>query len=164
MEQTAQQERRIHLIPATKQATAPGQSSGRRQRLAAYCRVSTDSEEQLTSYTAQKAYYTQKIDENPDWEMAGIFADKGITGTSMKKRVEFKKMIAACKRGRIDLILTKSLSRFARNTVDSLEVVRMLRANGIGVIFEKKDLWTGKVPEYCGIPALFHGAWCLVGV
>ena len=142
MEQTAQQERRIHVIPATKQAAAPGQSSGRRQRVAAYCRVSTDSEEQLTSYTAQKAYYTQKIDENPDWEMAGIYADKGITGTSMKKRVEFKKMIAACKRGRIDLILTKSLSRFARNTVDSLEVVRMLRANGIGVIFEKENINT----------------------
>ena len=110
--------------------------------LAAYCRVSTDSEEQLTSYTAQKAYYTQKIGENPDWEMAGIFADKGITGTSMKKRVEFKKMITACKRGKIDLILTKSLSRFARNTVDSLEVVRMLRANGIGVIFEKENINT----------------------
>ena len=106
--------------------------------MAAYCRVSTDSEEQLTSYTAQKAYFTQKIGENPDWEMAGIFADKGITGTSMKKRTEFKRMIAACKRGRIDLILTKSLSRFARNTVDSLEMVRMLRANGIGVIFEKE--------------------------
>ena len=75
MEQTAQQERRIHVIPATKQAAAPGRASGRRQRVAAYCRVSTDSEEQLTSYTAQKAYYTQKIDENPDWEMAGIFAD-----------------------------------------------------------------------------------------
>ena len=142
MEQTAQQERRIHVIPATKQAAVPGQSSGRRQRVAAYCRVSTDSEEQLTSYTAQKAYYTQKIDESPDWEMAGIFADKGITGTSMKKRVEFKKMIAACKRGKIDLILTKSLSRFARNTVDSLEVVRMLRANGIGVIFEKENINT----------------------
>ena len=142
MEQTAQQERRIHVIPATKQAAAPGRASGRRQRVAAYCRVSTDSEEQLTSYTAQKAYYTQKIDENPDWEMAGIFADKGITGTSMKKRVEFKKMIAACKRGKIDLILTKSLSRFARNTVDSLEVVRMLRANGIGVIFEKENINT----------------------
>ena len=142
MEQTAQQERRIHLIPATKQAAAPGRASGRRQRVAAYCRVSTDSEEQLTSYTAQKAYYTQKIDENPDWEMAGIYADKGITGTSMKKRVEFKKMIAACKRGKIDLILTKSLSRFARNTVDSLEVVRMLRANGIGVIFEKENINT----------------------
>jgi DNA invertase Pin-like site-specific DNA recombinase len=142
MEQTVQQERRIHVIPATKQAVAPGQSSGRRQRVAAYCRVSTDSEEQLTSYTAQKAYYTQKIGENPDWEMAGIFADKGITGTSMKKRVEFKKMITACKRGKIDLILTKSLSRFARNTVDSLEVVRMLRANGIGVIFEKENINT----------------------
>ena len=74
--------------------------------------------------------------------MAGIFADKGITGTSMKKRVEFKKMIAACKRGKIDLILTKPLSRFARNTVDSLEVVRMLRANGIGVIFEKENINT----------------------
>lgn len=142
MEQTAQQERRIHVIPATKQATAPGRASGHKQRVAAYCRVSTDSEEQLTSYTAQKAYYTQKIDENPDWEMAGIYADKGITGTSMKKRVEFKKMIAACKRGKIDLILTKSLSRFARNTVDSLEVVRMLRANGIGVIFEKENINT----------------------
>ena len=142
MEQTVQQERRIHVIPATKQAAAPGRASGRRQRVAAYCRVSTDSEEQLTSYTAQKAYYTQKIDENPDWELAGIYADKGITGTSMKKRVEFKKMIAACKRGKIDLILTKSLSRFARNTVDSLEVVRMLRANGIGVIFEKENINT----------------------
>ena len=142
MEQTVQQERRIHVIPATKQAMAPGRASDRRQRVAAYCRVSTDSEEQLTSYTAQKAYFTQKIGENPDWEMAGIFADKGITGTSMKKRTEFKRMIAACKRGRIDLILTKSLSRFARNTVDSLEMVRMLRANGIGVIFEKENINT----------------------
>ncbi len=142
MEQTVQQERRVHVIPATKQAAAPGGASGRRKRVAAYCRVSTDSEEQLTSYTAQKAYYTQKIGENPDWEMAGIFADKGITGTSMKKRTEFKRMIAACKRGRIDLILTKSLSRFARNTVDSLEMVRMLRANGIGVIFEKENINT----------------------
>ena len=142
MEQTVQQERRIHIIPATKPATAPGRASGHRKRVAAYCRVSTDSEGQLTSYTAQKAYYTQKIEENPDWEMAGIYADKGITGTSMKKRVEFKKMIAACKRGRIDMILTKSLSRFARNTVDSLEVVRMLRANGIGVIFEKENINT----------------------
>ena len=75
MEQAVQQERRIHVIPATKQAAAPGRASGRRQRVAAYCRVSTDSEEQLTSYTAQKAYYTQKIYENPDWEMAGIYAD-----------------------------------------------------------------------------------------
>jgi DNA invertase Pin-like site-specific DNA recombinase len=110
--------------------------------VAAYCRVSTDSEEQLNSYTAQKAYYTQKIEENPDWEMAGVFADEGLSGTSMKKRTEFNKMIAACKRGRIDLILTKSLSRFARNTVDCLETVRMLKANGIGVIFEKENINT----------------------
>lgn len=142
MEETVQQERRIHIIPATKTTAAPGRASGRRQRVAAYCRVSTDSEEQLTSYTAQKAYYTQKIGENPDWELAGIFADRGITGTSLKKRTEFNKMIAACKRGRIDMILTKSLSRFARNTVDCLEVVRMLRANGIGVIFEKENINT----------------------
>ena len=106
--------------------------------MAAYCRVSTDSEEQLNSYEAQKAYYTQKIEENPDWELAGIFADKGLSGTSMKKRDDFKRMIAACKRGRIDTILTKSLSRFARNTVDCLDTIRMLRARGIGVIFEKR--------------------------
>ena len=142
MEETVQQERRIHIIPATKPTAVHGRATGHRQRVAAYCRVSTDNEEQLTSYTAQKAYYTQKIEENPDWELAGIFADRGITGTSLKKRKEFNKMIAACKRGRVDLILTKSLSRFARNTVDCLEVVRLLRANGIGVIFEKENINT----------------------
>ena len=110
MEQTVQRERKIRIIPATKPVSTSGRASGSKQRVAAYCRVSTDSEEQLTSYTAQKAYYTQKIGENPDWEMAGIFADKGITGTSMKKRTEFKRMIAACKRGRIDLILTKRMT------------------------------------------------------
>ena len=110
--------------------------------MAAYCRVSTGSEEQLTSYTAQKAYYTQKIGENPDWEMAGIFADEGLSGTSMKKRTEFNRMIAACKRGRIDMILTKSASRFARNTVDCLKVIRALKARGIAVIFEKENINT----------------------
>ena len=110
--------------------------------MAAYCRVSTDSEEQLNSYDAQKAYYTQKIGENPDWEMAGIFADRGITGTSLKKRAEFNRMIAACKRGRIDMILTKSASRFARNTVDCLRVIRALKNRGIGVIFEKENINT----------------------
>ncbi len=84
----------------------------------------------------------KQIQENPDWEFAGIFADRGITGTSMKKRAEFNRMIAACKRGRIDLILTKSLSRFARNTVDCLATVRMLRGRGIGVHFEKENINT----------------------
>ena len=134
MEQTAL-ERRVHVIPAAKPTSASAPRRSGKQRVAAYCRVSTDSEEQLNSYTAQKNYYTQKIEENPDWEMAGIFADEGITGTSMKKRTEFNRMIAACKRGRIDMILTKSSSRFARNTVDCLKVIRTLKSRGIGVIF-----------------------------
>ena len=136
--------RRIQVIPATRNVGS--ENALRRSdgilRAAAYCRVSTNTEEQLNSYEAQKAYYTQKIAENPNWELAGIFADEGISGTSLKKRKEFNRMIAACKRGRIDLILTKSLSRFARNTVDCLETVRMLKANGIGVIFEKENINT----------------------
>lgn len=137
MEQAATA-RKVRIIPAS-QRTASVERKARSgvKRVAAYCRVSTDSEEQLNSYTAQMAYYTQLIGENPDWELAGIFADSGISGTSTKNRTEFNKMIAACKRGRIDMILTKSLSRFARNTVDCLEVVRALKAQGIGVIFEK---------------------------
>lgn len=136
--------KRIQIIPATK--SAGSENALRRSdgilRAAAYCRVSTDKEEQLNSYEAQKAYYTQRIAENPNWELAGIFADEGLSGTSLKKRKEFNRMIAACKRGRIDLILTKSVSRFARNTVDCLETVRMLKANGIGVIFEKENINT----------------------
>ena len=136
-------ERTVHRIPALRSNVAGNKTRLHgRQRVADYCRVSTDSEEQINSYTAQKAYYTQKIEESPDWELAGIFADEGITGTSMKKRKEFNRMITACKRGRIDLILTKSLSRFARNTVDCLETVRMLKARGIGVIFEKENINT----------------------
>lgn len=142
MEQIAM-ERTVRHIPASrpKAAGAEKRLHGR-QRVAAYCRVSTDSEEQINSYTAQKAYYTQKIEESQDWELAGIFADEGITGTSMKKRKEFNRMITACKRGGIDLILTKSLSRFARNTVDCLETVRILKSKGIGVIFEKENINT----------------------
>ena len=96
-------------------------SAVRRQlRVAAYCRVSTDSEEQLTSYEAQRTYYTDKIMANPEWTMAGLFADEGITGTSAQKRPEFLRMIRQCRQKKIDLVLTKSISRFARNTVDSL--------------------------------------------
>lgn len=135
-------ERRVHIIPATRKITDPRSSHHGKQRVAAYCRVSTNNKEQINSYEAQRVYYTQKIEENPDWELAGIFADKGLSGTSLKKRDNFNKMIAACKRGRIDTILTKSLSRFARNTVDCLETVRMLRARGIGVIFEKENINT----------------------
>ena len=135
-------ERRVQMIPATRKITDPRSSHHGKQRVAASCSVSTNNKEQINSYEAQKVYYTQKIEENPDWELAGIFADRGLSGTSLKKRDNFNKMIAACKRGRIDTILTKSLSRFARNTVDCLETVRMLRARGIGVIFEKENINT----------------------
>ena len=142
MEATTTLDRRVRVIPATKTQGAIHSTHDGKKRVAAYCRVSTDSEEQLNSYEAQKSYYTQKIADSPDWEMAGIYADEGISGTSMKKRTEFKKMITACKRGHIDLIITKSLSRFARNTVDCLETVRLLKANGIGVYFEKENINT----------------------
>ena len=135
-------ERRVRVIPATKTPEMLRAARDGKKRVAAYCRVSTDSEEQLNSYEAQKNYYTQKIRDNPDWEMAGIYADEGISGTSTRKRAEFNKMITACKRGRIDLVVTKSLSRFARNTVDCLETVRLLKANGIGVYFEKENINT----------------------
>ncbi len=135
-------QRRVRVIPATKPVAAKGPRHDGKQRVAAYCRVSTDSEEQLNSYEAQKTYYTKLIEENPNWEMAGIFADEGLSGTSLKKRTEFNRMIAACKRGRIDTILTKSSSRFARNTVDCLKVIRELKARGIGVIFEKENVNT----------------------
>ena len=135
-------ERRVREIPPTKKPEEVLRNYNGKMRVAAYCRVSTDSEEQLNSYEAQKSYYTQKIQDNPDWEMAGIYADEGISGTSLKKRAEFNKMITACKRGRIDFIITKSLSRFARNTVDCLDTVRLLKANGIGVYFEKENINT----------------------
>ena len=118
------------------------QASKRQFRVAAYCRVSTDDEEQLTSYEAQKNYYTDKIMTNKEWTMAGIFADEGITGTSARKRPEFLRMIRQCKQGKIDIVLTKSISRFARNTVDCLNYVRALKELGIAVIFEKENMNT----------------------
>ena len=110
--------------------------------MAAYCRVSTDSEEQMTSYEAQKTYYTDKIMQNPQWSMAGIFADEGITGTSAEKRPEFLRMIRLCRKRKIDLVLVKSISRFARNTVDCLHYIRALKELGIAVIFEKENINT----------------------
>lgn len=111
-------------------------------KVAAYCRVSTDQEEQESSYEAQISYYLEKIKNNSDWTFAGIFADEGITGTQAKKRPEFLKMIRLCRQRKIDMILTKSMSRFARNTVDSLNYIRELRALGIAIIFEKENLNT----------------------
>ena len=129
----------VIFIPPKPEAV---QASKRQLRVAAYCRVSTDDEEQLTSYEAQKNYYTDKIMTNREWTMAGIFADEGITGTSARKRPEFLHMIRQCKQGKIDIVLTKSISRFARNTVDCLNYVRALKELGIAVIFEKENMNT----------------------
>jgi DNA invertase Pin-like site-specific DNA recombinase len=107
----------------------------------AYCRVSTDEEDQINSYKAQVSFYTDHICTNPKWNFAGIYADEGITGTIASKRTRFMDMIRDCEKGKIDLILTKSVSRFARNTVDSLKYIRNLKAMGIGVFFEV--LWGG---------------------
>ncbi len=128
----------ITIQPTRGQA----QAVRRQLRVAAYCRVSTDDEEQLTSYEAQQAYYTDKIMGNREWTMAGIFADGGLTGTSARKRPEFMKMIRQCKNRKIDIILTKSISRFARNTVDCLNYIRILKEQGIAVIFEKENINT----------------------
>ncbi len=109
-------------------------------RVAAYCRVSTDSEDQIESYKAQVAHYSEAIAKNPKWRFVDIYADEGITGTMAKKRPNFLRMIRDCDKGKIDLILTKSVARFARNTVDSLNYVRRLKAKGIGVFFEEQNL------------------------
>lgn len=111
-------------------------------RVAAYCRVSTDSDEQATSYEAQVEHYTDFIKKNPEWEFAGIFADDGISGTNTKKREEFNRMIDGCMAGNIDMIVTKSISRFARNTLDCLKYIRQLKDKKIPVYFEKESINT----------------------
>ena len=133
-------QRIVTIIPA--KPIAEQEAMKRKLQVAAYCRVSTEEEEQQSSYEAQCSYYTEKIMTNPEWTMAGIFADEGITGTSTKKRDDFNRMIRKCKKGKINLILTKSISRFARNTLDTINYTRMLRAMGIGIYFEKENINT----------------------
>ena len=111
-------------------------------RVAAYCRVSTDSEDQLNSYKSQVEYYTGLIKGNPEWDMAGIYADEAITGTQITKRESFLRMINDCMDGNIDMVVTKSISRFARNTLDTLKYVRMLKEKGIAVFFEEENINT----------------------
>ena len=113
-----------------------------KQRVAVYCRVAADSGDHFDSCAVQEAYYAQKIEENPDWELAGIYADRGIATTDRKKQKEFNKMLTACGQGKIDIILVKSVSRFARNVMDCLEMVQMLKASGVRVIFEKEGIDT----------------------
>ena len=130
---------KVIVIPA-KEESAQELEKKKNLRVAAYCRVSTNSEEQLNSYENQKAYYTEKIMTNPDWTMVDVFADEGKTGTSACKRKDFLRMIRQCRQGKIDMILAKSVSRFARNTVDTLNYTRELRSLGIPVIFEEQNI------------------------
>ena len=133
----------VMVIPARRQVgNTVKQSDQKKLRVAAYCRVSTDSEEQETSYEAQVTHYTEYIQKNPEWELAGIFADDGISGTNTKKRDEFNRMIDECMAGNIDMVITKSISRFARNTLDCLQYIRQLKDKNISVYFEKEAINT----------------------
>ncbi len=134
---------KVTEIPAKKQiGNLAKKKDVRKLRVAAYCRVSTDYEEQASSYQTQIEHYTDIIEKNPDWILAGIFADDGISATSTKHREQFNKMIQACKDGRVDMIITKSISRFARNTVDCLNYIRELKALNIPIYFEKESINT----------------------
>jgi len=133
----------VTLIPPTMSLhTATPLSASSVRRVCGYARVSTDNEEQLNSYEAQMDYYSKFIREHEGWEFVGLYSDEGITGTSIRKRKGFQRMITDALDGRIDLIVTKSISRFARNTVDSISTIRELKAKGIEVFFEKDGLWT----------------------
>jgi len=135
--------RTVTVIPARiSNRTSDKEDSKQKLRVAAYCRVSTDSEEQASSYDVQIAHYTSYINSNPEWELAGIFADDGISGTNTKKREEFNRMIEACMEGKIDMVITKSISRFARNTLDCLKYIRQLKDKNIPVFFEKENINT----------------------
>ena len=134
---------KVTFIPAKlNRATFTPLDQPKKCKVAGYARVSTDSEEQQTSYEAQVSYYTEYIQKRDDWEFAGVYTDQGISATNTKHRDGFNRMIADALDGKIDLIVTKSVSRFARNTVDSLTTVRKLKEKGVEVYFEKENIYT----------------------
>lgn len=135
----ALQERKVIVIEAAER------SETQKLRVAAYCRVSSDSSDQLNSFMAQTHYYTDLITQNLNWIMADIYADEGISGTSAGRRPEFQRLLADCRRGRVNRILVKSISRFARNTKECLETIRSLKAIGVGVWFEEQNIDTSQV-------------------
>lgn len=137
------QGKKVKTIPATlSRFTASPITEQKKRRVAGYARVSTDHDDQFTSYEAQIDYYTNYIRSRDDWEFVNVYTDEGITGTSTKHREGFKKMVADALDGKIDLIVTKSVSRFARNTVDSLTTIRKLKEHGVECYFEKENIWT----------------------
>ena len=145
MNACAQTGRKVTVIPPIAEMQGESRIDMRPKRVAAYCRVSTDREEQEHSFETQKAMYTEMIMMKPSWQTAGIYADEGITGTVAKKRPGFMKMIEDCRKGKIDMIVTKSVSRFSRNNLDCLMYVRELKQLGIPIIFEKEGINTIQV-------------------
>ena len=141
MQQTAVAPQRVvRVIEPTISVRESIKNHYRVLRVAAYCRVSTKQEEQLNSYENQVEHYTERINSENGWTLEGIYADKGISGTSVKNRDEFNRMIRRCKQGKIDMIITKSIARFARNTVDCLKYVRLLNDLGVDVYFEEQGI------------------------
>ena len=134
----------VVVIPATITASEAS-AKKKKLRVAAYCRVSTDDEEQLTSYQNQIEHYTYKIKQNSNWKFAGIFADEGISGVMAKNREKFLALIELCRAGKVDIIITKSISRFSRNIADTIQYVRELKALNVAVIFEKEQIDTSKM-------------------
>ena len=135
----------VKVIPSKPKVTqvAPKQQAiVERLRVAAYCRVSTDHEDQESSYEAQCTHYEDYINKNPEWELAGIYADEGISGLAANKRPEFKRLIEDCMSGKVQMVITKSISRFARNTLDCLQYIRKLKAKGVPIMFEKENILT----------------------
>lgn len=128
----------ITIEPATVHSNKVEQPKFTKRRVAGYARVSTDHEEQATSYEAQMRYYTDYISSRLDWEFVKMYSDEGITGTNTKQRVGFNSMVDDALAGKIDLIITKSVSRFARNTVDSLSTVRKLKDAGVEIYLKKR--------------------------
>ena len=133
---------KVQIIKGTEKPRRFADSITGKIRVAPYCRVSTDSDDQLESYKTQVAYYNELVNSNPEWEMVDIYADEAITGTQTKNRADFKRMIDDCMSGKIDMVITKAISRFARNTVDTLTYVRQLKDKGIAVYFEEQNINT----------------------
>ncbi len=137
---TVQPQKNVRIIPATIDTKAAITQNYRQLQVAAYCQVSTKQDEQLNSYEVQRTHYEERIRTEPKWTLVGIFADNGITGTSMKKRDEFNKMLRLCYKGKIDMIIVKSISRFARNTLDVIKITRTLRDINVDVYFEEQGI------------------------
>lgn len=136
----AEEKAKVRVIPARKKFIPVSQQKVKKKRVAAYCRVSTESDEQEVSFDSQCKFYKNKINANPEYELVDVYADRGITGTSTEKREEFNRLMQDCIAGKIDMVITKSITRFARNTLDSIMWIRKLREHGIDIFFELENL------------------------